>query len=232
MYFAGGWDFGVGSSLKSIEWAGWGLSGPASVENSPGCHWAGAQQTNKRTQSVKPQERAIVTPTEKVFWSKNLVRCCGLFEAILGSAFVDEEWGSWGSGWRPPAPWVYKGPSAEVIIGIIIIFNVLDQVDQKTRSRGLCGCFSLLQRGSRRRRQWGLWVAHHFYYHPRSGWFAIIVILFRTSIIPLLHIPSSWFPGGLSPASPSSSSSSPYPSPSASASRWMFFLTKPSQFWS
>ena len=48
-----------------------------------------------------------------------------------------------------------------------------------------------------------------------------VILHFRTSIIPLLHIPSSssWFPGGLSPASPSSSSSSPYPSPSASASR-------------
>ena len=49
---------------------------------------------NRPTSAHEVSNLAIVTPTEKVCWFKNLVRCCGLFEAILGSAFVDEEWGS------------------------------------------------------------------------------------------------------------------------------------------
>ena len=77
---------------------------------------------------------------------------------------VDEEWGPWGPGWSPPAPWVYKGAEAEVDnINIfpptsplfVIIFIII--AIRKRRQRSRISTFSPHQH-------------HHCHHHHHHDW--------------------------------------------------------------
>ena len=184
-----------------------GLSGPASVENSPGCPTAQHSNTKRQTWSALSYSRIPFhrqhpwNRLEKTFVSQDSVSSLTDFWDILRFDLLWMKNGDHedraGALQRPGSIrdrrqrstlwssssnivmlieifscWSQYSDADHNILMLISIFWCWSQhsdadhhqVDQKASSRGLCGCFPLLQWGPWRCRQWGLWVADHYCY--------------------------------------------------------------------